>query len=184
MPYAMPGAVIALPETGASRLGRTRTVLIAIVALALAATLVAVQAPSAAQAGSRYGRTEVQRVVAYAKSHLGARFRLGTTGMRFFDCSGLVFRVYQQSGLLGRIGSNRKRAAGYYAWFKHRGLTSRSNPRVGDLIWWTKHGRIAHVGLYIGDGRALSALTTGVRIHRVHLNSVNFLSYGHVRLNR
>ena len=155
--------------------------LIAIIALAFAASLVAVQAPTAAQAGSR---TEAQRVVAYAKSHLGARFRLGTTGMRYFDCSGLVFRVYQQAGLLGRIGSNRKRAAGYYAWFKNRGMTSRSNPRVGDLIWWTKRGRIAHVGLYIGDGRALSALTTGVRIHRVHLNSVKFLSYGHVRLDR
>jgi cell wall-associated NlpC family hydrolase len=149
----------------------------------LALALVAIEAPQATQAHASQ-RTEAQRIVALAKSHIGARFRIGTTGMRYFDCSGLVYRVYAQAGLLNRIGGNRKRAAGYYAWFHKRGLASRNNPQVGDLIVWTKHGRIHHIGMYIGRGLALSALTTGVKIHHIGTISVKFLTFLHVRLQR
>ena len=143
----------------------------------------AIEAPQATQAHASQ-RTEAQRIVALAKSHLGAKFRIGTTGMRYFDCSGLIYRVFAQAGLLNRIGGNRKRAAGYYAWFHKRGLASRSNPKVGDLIVWTHKGRIAHSGFYIGGGRALSALTTGVKITHIGTISVKFFAFLHVRLQR
>jgi cell wall-associated NlpC family hydrolase len=52
------------------------------------------------------------------------------------DCSGFVFRVYQQNGLLAKIGGGRKTAKGYYNWFRQRGLVSKKNPKVGDLIIW------------------------------------------------
>ena len=128
--------------------------------------------------------SQAARIVAIAKSHLGAHFRIGTTGMRYFDCSGLVYRVYQQAGLLNKIGGGRMRAATYYSWFRRHHMVSRSNPKPGDLIWWTKHGRIHHIGLYIGNGRALSALTTGVKKHSLRGISVRFLAYGHVNLTR
>jgi hypothetical protein len=38
------------------------------------------------------------------------------------------------------------------------------------------------MGLYIGHGRALSALTTGVKKHSLRGISVRFFAYGHVRL--
>lgn len=164
------------------RLGNFRRLALVFLATALAVTMLAIQAPAPAQAGTRL--SEAQRIVRIAKTHVGKRFRLGSTGMRFFDCSGLVYRVYAQAGLLNRIGSNRKRAAGYYKWFKQRGLASRSNPKVGDLAVWTKHGRIAHIGLYIGDNRALSALTPGVMTHRMTSINVRFLAFLHVRLDR
>lgn len=109
---------------------------------------------------------------------------MGAEGMRYFDCSGLVYRVYQQAGLLGKIGSGRKVAAGYYRWFQQRGLTSTQNPQVGDLVWWTTRGRISHMGLYVGDGQAVSALVNpyGVRIHGLRSISVKFLAFGRVRL--
>src|SRR5687767_12120015 len=107
---------------------------------------------------SRTGRADARRVVAFARRHLGARFRLGTEGPRYFDCSGLVYRVYAQAGLLGKIGGSRRLAAGYYWWFKQRGLASRGNPKVGDLVVWTEHGRISHMGIYVGGGRVISAL--------------------------
>jgi cell wall-associated NlpC family hydrolase len=124
--------------------------------------------------------------VAYAKSHIGAKFRLGTTGMRYFDCSGLVFRVYAQAGLLNRIGGTRKRAAGYYSWFHKRGLASRSNPRVGDIIIWTHNGRISHTGLYVGGGRTISALINPWGVKKTTINGIHarFFAFLHVRLQQ
>lgn len=52
---------------------------------------------------------------------------------------------------MARIGDSRKTVAGYFNWFRARGLTSRSNPRPGDLIVW---GDTKHIGIYVGDGKA------------------------------
>jgi cell wall-associated NlpC family hydrolase len=158
-----------------------RRVLVLFAALALAIHHDRHRNPPATDATVKPGRLGF---VAIAKSHLGAHFRIGTTGMRYFDCSGLVYRVYQQAGLLNKIGGSRMRAATYYSWFRRHHMVSRSNPKPGDLIWWTKHGRIHHIGLYIGNGRALSALTIGVKKHSLRGISVRFLAYGHVNLTR
>jgi cell wall-associated NlpC family hydrolase len=160
---------------------------ILLVALALAVTLIAIESPAAtlgARGHQGHRGNEAQRIIKYARSHLGARFRIGTEGHRYFDCSGLVFRVYAQAGLLRRIGGGRKLAAGYYKWFKRRGLVNRRNPKPGDLIWWTKRGRIEHIGIYVGNGRSISALTVGVRRHRLRSINVKLLGFGHVRLDR
>jgi len=178
--YAVQGAALAPTTTGVFASGQLRRLSIALVAIALAVSLIALTAPAAAQGRS----SDAARIVSYARSHIGAKFRLGTTGMRYFDCSGLVYRVYQQAGLVNKIGGTRKRAANYYSWFRQRGLVSRGNPRVGDLIWYTKRGRIVHMGLYVGSNQAISALINpwGVRRHSVGGIHVNFLGYGHTRL--
>lgn len=182
MPYLVQGAALA-PTTTVFSTGHFRRLLVLITAVSLAITMIAIAAPVANHARAS-SRSDAERVVAIARTHLGAHFRLGTTGMRYFDCSGLVYRVYQQANLLNKIGGSRKTAAGYYHWFKSRGLISRSNPRPGDIVWWTHYGRIVHTGIWIGGGRALSALTTGVRTHSLNGISVHFLAFGHVRLNR
>lgn len=159
---------------GTSRPGRLAVIL---TALALAVTLVGVGGPAPAQAAT----SEADAVLATARNQLGKAFRLGTEGMRKYDCSGLVFRVFERNGLLKRIGGKRMRAAGYYDWFRSRGLASRTNPRKGDLIIW---GNAKHIGLYIGDGRALSALTSGVSRHSIKGISVSFTTFLHVKLSR
>jgi cell wall-associated NlpC family hydrolase len=158
---------------------------LAFLACLLALSLVAIEAPAATQ-GHSSGRTEAQRIVAIAASHLGARFRMGSTGMRSFDCSGLIYRVYAQAGLLNRIGGQRRLAAGYYHWFKQRGQASRSNPKVGDLVIFTEHGRIAHSGIYVGNGHIISALINPWGVKRTHINTIHarFLAFLHVRLQR
>jgi len=163
--------------------GQLRRLLIILTAVSLAFTLMAIQSPAVTEG---HQINDGGRVIAFARSHLGARFRMGAEGMRYFDCSGLVYRVYQQAGALNKIGGSRKLAAGYYQWFKSRGLLGRSNPKAGDLIWWTKGGRITHMGLYAGNSRAISALVNpyGVRSHSIHGISVKFLAYGHVNINR
>jgi cell wall-associated NlpC family hydrolase len=182
--YAVPAEAARLPHSTWATSFR-RFVLI-FTALALALTLLALDAPAAdARRGDGSGsRSEAQRVIRFARTHLGARFRIGTEGMRYFDCSGFVYRVFKQAGLLNRIGGSRKRAAGYYSWFRKRGLVSRNNPRPGDLMIWTKKGHIAHIGIAINSGRAISALTSGVRTHRHRSLDTKFKAYLHVRLNR
>ena len=187
MSYFVQGAVLAPTTTGDSA-GHMRRVFVLLAAIALAITMIATVIPQATDARTpapQHPRgSQAARIVAIAKSHLGARFRIGSTGMRYFDCSGLVYRVYQQAGLVKKIGGTRMRAATYYHWFRRHHEVSRSNPKPGDVIWWTHHGRIAHMGLYIGNGRALSALTTGVKKHSLRGISVRFLAYGHVNLTR
>ena len=82
-----------------------------------------------------------------------------------------------------RAGDGRAIANGHlrsaralYHWYKSRGLASRSNPRIGDLVIW---GGGTHVGIYIGHGKAISTLTRGVKIHRVFAVTASFTAYLH-----
>ncbi len=133
---------------------------------------------------------EVGAIRSFAKRQIDKRFRLGADGLRRYDCSGLVYRTYFESGLLKKVGGTRKRARGYYRWFKRRGLASRSNPRPGDLVVWGYKGHpVKHIGIFIGwnkRGRpvAISALINpwGVSRHRVHALPIPFRAYLHVNL--
>ncbi|HYC07150.1 MAG TPA: NlpC/P60 family protein [Candidatus Binatia bacterium] len=117
-------------------------------------------------------------VVRAAESHIGARYRHGATGPRAFDCSGLVYRAFTQVGLARRIHDLHS-ARALYAYFRRHHLASRSNPQVGDLVIW---GHGAHVGIYIGHGKAISALVRGVRIHAVSAVLSGFTAYLHLHL--
>ncbi len=117
-------------------------------------------------------------IVSIAEQQLGKRFQLGSNGPNRFDCSGLVYFVYDKAGLEDRIGGKRYTADEFYKWGLARGLVSTDNPRVGDLILWkpNKAAKVKHMGLYIGEtvpklkgknkgmtpGIAISALTIGV----------------------
>jgi len=148
-------------------------------ALALVATLA-----TAAPVSSADVQTEAERVLAVAREQLGDRWSFAATGPTEFDCSGFVFYSFKEAGLRDRIGNKRRTVAGFYRWFNRRGLASKSNPRPGDLVVW---GRNKHIGIYIGDGKAISALVNpyGVKIHAVkgYLN-VRFKAYLHVNLER
>lgn len=161
----------------------TRSFRLSLLAGLLALTMIAIEMPAATQAHSY---TEATRIVKLAASHIGARFRMGTEGPRTFDCSGLIYYVFKQAGLLNRIGGRRLTAAGYYHWFARRGLASRHNPRVGDLVIWTERGRIAHSGIYVGAGHVISALINPWGVSRTHINTIHakFFAFLHVRLTR
>ena len=186
MANAVQGAAIA-PASRRSRLPRPFR--LAFLAGLLALAVIAVESPVAIQAHSnpgRYGRTEAQRIVRIAASHIGARFRIGTTGPRYFDCSGLVYRVYKQAGLINKIGGKRRLAAGYYHWFKKHHQVSRSNPKVGDIVIWTEKGKIAHSGLYVGHGHVISALINPWGVKRTHITTLHarFFAFLHVHLKQ
>ena len=154
-----------------------RRLALTLVAFGLAGALVATQAPPSAQAAT----TQAASVISWSKNQLGKPWALGAIGMRKFDCSGLVYRTFYETGLIKKIGGTRRTAKGYWDWFRNRGLASRSNPKKGDLIVWGK-GR--HIGIYIGDGKAISALSTGVKVHGVFALTSTFTAYLHVDISR
>jgi len=128
--------------------------------------------------------TEVEGVMSFANRQLNKPFRLGSEGLRRYDCSGLVYRTYLENGLLDRIGGSRKLARGYYRWFKQRGQLT-NDPRKGDLVVWAKRGkRVSHIGIFQGYNKrgkpmAVSALVNpyGVTNHKVHSISIPLKAY-------
>lgn len=159
-----------------SRFSRLRPLLVG--ALAAAAFLVS-QAPAPAAAAEPTPTiSAASAIVRAAESHVGARYQSGASGPTRFDCSGLVYRVFTDLGLGSRIGYQQS-AAGLYHYFARHGLASRTNPHVGDLVIW---GGGVHVGIYIGHGRAISALSDGVRIAPVSAVLSGFTAYLHTRL--
>lgn len=161
---------------GARPRAMSRLLLLSSLALA---TVLGASAPAAAASLS-----EADRVIAVAREQVGDRFLFSATGPDQFDCSGLMYYAFREAGLLDRIGNKRRTVAGYYKWFNSRGLVSKTNPRHGDLVVW---GRNKHIGIYVGDGKAISALVNpyGVKIHAVkgYLN-IKFKAYLRVNLTR
>jgi cell wall-associated NlpC family hydrolase len=145
-------------------------------ALVLALAIIGSGLPSApVRAGAR---SDAESVVQAALVYKGARYVLGAEGPKVFDCSGLVYRAFKDAGELPLIGGRRLRAIGYYKWFASRGLSSRTEGRRGDLVVF---GRGAHIGIYLGDGRVISALIPRVKIHGLNELSTNkFTAFLHV----
>ena len=151
----------------------------AFIPLALAGAVLFSLAPSAPVAAST--TTEAQQIIRIAKAQLGDPWRYGAAGPRAFDCSGLVRYAFRHAGDGAAIHTGYLRSArSLYRWFKAHGKASRHNPKIGDLVIW---GGGTHVGIYIGNGKAISTLTNGVRIHRVHAVRARFTAYLHTGMS-
>jgi cell wall-associated NlpC family hydrolase len=157
-----------------------RRVHVAWLAIVFAVVLVPVQPPATVDAAT----TQASRIVAHAKAHLGDRWVYGATGPSSFDCSGFVYHVFNETGLLSKIGGSRRTAAGYYWYFRSLGRANRYYPKVGDLVVYGYSGSVSHIGIYIGNGYTISVLSSGVAIHRTTAVTKPFIAYLHVSLTR
>ena len=152
----------------------------AFIPLVFAGLLLVGLAPATPVAAS-VARTEAQQIIRIAMHHIGDPWRYGAMGPSAFDCSGLVIYAFDAAGDRAAVGSGRFRTArALYLWYKGRGLASRTNPRPGDLVIW---GGGSHIGIYIGDGKAISTLSSGVRIHYVRAFNAPFTAYLHTRMS-
>lgn len=124
--------------------------------------------------------SQAERVADAVTSRIGARYVHGATGPRTFDCSGLVFRAFKDAGLAKRIGGFSS-AAGYYHRFRRQGRFSRVAPRVGDIVVYANGG---HVGIYVGRGKVVSALLSGVKRHPMRGLNIRFTGILRVSLTR
>jgi hypothetical protein len=133
-------------------------------------------------------QSEAAAVLNFAQAQLGKRYEYGAIGLASYDCSGLVFRAFRDTGLVDRIGGSRMSARGYFRWFRDRGLIT-NNPLPGDLVAWGSP--VSHIGIYIATGnagnhRAISALVNpwGVSDHRVDGINLPFRAFLRVDLDR
>ena len=94
------------------------------------------------------------KIANYALAKQGSRYYWGASGPTYFDCSGLVYWAHKQAGV--RIG--RTTAAGYAGSGKS---VSYSNLQIGDVITFNYGRGVAHIGIYIGNGRMVHASGKG-----------------------
>ncbi len=121
--------------------------------------------------------TQADKVIAIAKTKLGRPWVYGAAGPSLFDCSGLVIYSFRTAGISQVVGSRFETSAyALYARFRARGLASSTNGQRGDLVIW---GGGSHVGIYLGNGMAISTLVSGVRIHAVRALTTRFTAYLH-----
>jgi cell wall-associated NlpC family hydrolase len=125
--------------------------------------------------------TEAQQIIRIAKNQIADPWRYGADGPRAFDCSGLVRFAFRRAddGRVVRAGRLHS-ASALLRWFRDHGKASRHHPKRGDLVIW---GGGSHVGIYIGDGKAISTLRSGVRVHRVNALTAPFTAYLHTGMS-
>jgi cell wall-associated NlpC family hydrolase len=151
----------------------------AFIPVALAGAVLFSLAPSTPAAATT--TTEAQQIIQIARRQLGDPWHYGATGPSAFDCSGLVRYAFRRAGDAAVIHTGYLRSArSIYRWFRAHGRASRNNPKVGDLVVW---GRGSHIGIYIGNGKAISTLTNGVHIHGVYAVTARFTAYLHTGMS-
>lgn len=97
-----------------------------------------------------------ERLIAEAKKYVGAPYVRGAVGPNAFDCSGLIYTTAHDS-----ISFQLPRTVkAMYSFVK---IVPNEKKEPGDLLFFktTGDGTISHVGLYIGNGQFISALSDG-----------------------
>ena len=141
-------------------------------------------APKASSASASNGSSKASgaraRVVQVALAQVGDRYVSGGTGPDTFDCSGLVRYAYQVAGVSSKLGGGHS-ASAMLAWGQSNGLTSRSNGRPGDVAIY---GNGSHAGIYIGNGKVVSALnpSQGIRVTGLYALGSGFTTFIHTRI--
>ncbi len=142
----------------------------ALAAATLAAfVIVSIQSPAPAAASS-----PADRVIKIAMAERGSPWVYGATGPRAFDCSGLVIYAFGRAHQLDAIGNGRLRSgSAMLRWARAHHLTTLHGHR-GDIAVW---GNGSHVGIYLGSGRVISTLTTGVRVTGLRALTTRFTTF-------
>ena len=101
------------------------------------------------------------QAVAAAMSKLGSPYGWGAVGPNTFDCSGLMYWAYQQTGKTIPRTSQAQMAGGT--------PVSLDQLQPGDIVGY--YSSASHVGMYIGDGRIVHASDYGIPVQVVPLKN-------------
>lgn len=97
------------------------------------------------------------RALNVAKAQIGDPYKKGATGPKSFDCSGLIYYSYKQSGkTLPRVAKDQ---------YNKSQKISKSSRRVGDLVFFGSP--VYHVGIYVGKGKIVNANSGSYRGRKV-----------------
>lgn len=111
----------------------------------------------------RYATSVGDRAALAALDQLGVPYRYGGSAPDGFDCSGLIQYSYR------RAGKSLPRTTA--ALWDYAVPVDDRNLRAGDLLFFNIAGKMAHVGLYLGDGRFVHAPATGREVSIASLHS-------------
>jgi len=96
-------------------------------------------------------------VVALALAQVGKAYRTGAAGPNAFDCSGLVYWVFNHAG----IHIPRMTAQGYFGAYPHV-----SQPVPGDVVYYRDH-----IAIYVGSGEIVAASTPRGGVKHYSMNA-------------
>lgn len=122
----------------------------------------ATQTETTTASSASTGNASRDAIVATAMSGLGGAYVWGGKSYGAWDCSGFTSWVFAQHGI--------KLTA--YTYAMKNELTPTSNPQPGDIVFQNGY---SHVGIYLGDGKMISALnpTNGTLVHPTSWMSVD-----------
>ncbi|MEL3908243.1 MAG: C40 family peptidase [Treponemataceae bacterium] len=99
------------------------------------------------------------KLVNEAQKYLGVPYKYGGTSSTGFDCSGFVYRC-----ALDALSIELPHSASKIAACSKR-LPNDAKPQIGDFLFFNTTGTgIAHIGIYIGEGKFVHAASQGPRI--------------------
>ena len=103
------------------------------------------------------------RAAAVALDQVGTRYRYGGEDPQGFDCSGLVHYAYSQAGMAVPRTTTQLWAAA--------ANVDRADLQAGDLLFFRIDGKMAHVGVYLGQRRFVHAPQSGRRVSVASLDA-------------
>ena len=110
---------------------------------------------TAAQAGAKKKKKKKKskgtKALAFAKKHLGDRYRYGGTGPHSWDCSGLTRGAWKAAG--------KKIPRTSQAQSRYGKKVKKSKLKKGDLVFF--YSGKSHVGIYAGKGKVIHASRPG-----------------------
>ncbi len=113
----------------------------------------------------RHGQlSTAERAAAVALQQVGVPYRYGGQSPSGFDCSGLVHYSFARAGASVPRTTKQLWSASQYV--------DERQIREGDLLFFRFDGKIAHVGMYLGDGQFVHAPSSGKFVSVQSLRSV------------
>lgn len=115
-------------------------------------------------------KPSAKTIVDEAKRYLGLPYLWAGTSSFGYDCSGILYAVYRNHGIMLPRDS-------FYQAIKGTAV-AKKNLKAGDLVFFAYNsgkGKVYHVGLYIGDGKMLHAPNPSSKIRVESLNQGVYL---------
>jgi cell wall-associated NlpC family hydrolase len=104
--------------------------------------------------GLKFGSSRGAIALKFAIKQIGAWYVFGGAGPRYWDCSGLTMRAFQQAGI------SLPHSAAYQ--FSFGRAVPRNMLQPGDLVFFGRP--ITHVGIYLGHNLMVDAPHSGARV--------------------
>ena len=115
----------------------------------------------------RASRGAGERVAEEALAMLGKPYRYGgASPLTGFDCSGLVWYSFLQTGIsVPRTSTDQYRAARKIAL---------ADALEGDILFFEDEDKLSHIGIYVGGGRFVHAPATGRTVSIADLDNAYY----------